>query len=105
MMAYSDCFVRMCWAGNQAGSICSAISLEEVAIVGSRRRSEEQVAGVALRWRDSTKSSCGRTHGTPNRAPRGKPALMKLITMPTRSPETTRKKGSEAVAAATGVRE
>jgi hypothetical protein len=31
--------------------------------------------------------------------------LMKLISMPTLSPETTRKKGNEAVAAATGAPE
>ena len=105
MMAYSGCFVLMCWAGNQAGCICSAISLEEVAIVACRWRQEEWVAGVASPWRDSAKSSCARTHGTPSHAPRGKPALMKLISMPTLSPETTRKKGSEAVAAATGAPE
>src|SRR5713226_7560625 len=91
--------------GRKSGCICSAISLEEVAIVACRWRQEEWVAGVASPWRDSAKSSCARTHGTPSHAPRGKPALMKLISMPTLSPETTRKKGSEAVAAATGAPE
>jgi hypothetical protein len=105
MMAYFGCFVPMCWAGNQAGSMCSVISLEEVAIVVCRWRWEEQVAGVASPWRDSAKSSCARTHGTPSHAPRGKPALMKLISMPTLSPETTRKKGSEAVPSARGAPE
>src|ERR1700688_4077970 len=36
MMAYSGCFVPMCWAESQVGSMCSAISLEEVAIVACR---------------------------------------------------------------------
>jgi hypothetical protein len=105
MMAYSGCFALTCWDGNQAGSMYFAISLEEVAIVGCRWCQDEQVAGVASAWRDSAKSSCARRHGTPSHARRGKPALMKLISMPTLSPETARKKGSEAVAAATGARE
>ena len=105
MMAYSGCFVPMCWAGNQAGSMCSAISLEEVAIVACRWCQKEWAPGAASLWRNSAKSSCAPTHGTPSHAPRSKPALMKLISMPTLSPETTRKKGSEAVAAATGAPE
>src|SRR5215204_2962631 len=35
-------------------------------------------AGAALPWRSSARSSCVPTHGTPNHARRGKPALMKL---------------------------
>jgi len=66
---------------------------------------DEWAPGAALPWRNSAKSSCAWTHGTRSHALRGKPALMKLISRPTLSPETTRKKGSEAVAAATGAPE
>src|ERR1700686_5256192 len=77
MMAYSGCFVPMCWAGNQAGFMCSAISLEEVAIGACRWRREEKVAGGAWAWRDPAKSSCARTKGT-SHALRSKPALMRF---------------------------
>ena len=50
-------------------------------------------------------SSCARRHGTPGHAPKGRPASMKSISMPTFSPVTIRKKGSEATAAATGAPE
>jgi hypothetical protein len=73
--------------------------------VALRWRQKEGAAGAASPWRNSAKSSCARTHGTPSHAPRGKPALMILISMPTLSLETTRKKGSEAVAAVTGAPE
>jgi len=33
MVVYSGCFVPMCWAENQADSMCFAINLEEVAVV------------------------------------------------------------------------
>ena len=103
MMDNPDCFVLMCWAGSQAGCMSSAISLEEVVTVACRWRQKEWVFGAAWPWRNSAKSSCARTHGTPSHAPRGKLALMKSISMPTLSPEKIRNKGSEAVAAATGV--
>jgi|HubBroStandDraft_4_1064222.scaffolds.fasta_scaffold18450_2 hypothetical protein len=102
MVVDSGCFVPMCWAENQADSMCFAISLEEVAIVARQWRKKEQAAGVASRWRDSAELSSVRTHGTPSHVPRGKPTLMKLISMPMLSSETTRKKGSEAVASARG---
>ena len=50
-------------------------------------------------------SSCARRHGTPGHAPKGRPASMKSISMPTFSPVTIRKKGSEAVGAVTGAPE
>jgi hypothetical protein len=37
MMAYVGCFVPMCWVESQADCICSAISLEEVAIAACQR--------------------------------------------------------------------
>ena len=101
MTAYFGCFVPMCWAGSPAGSMCSAISSEEVVIVSSRWPQKVGVSGVALPWRDSVKLSCARMPGTPSHTPRGKPALMKLISTLTLSPETIRKKDSEAVVAAT----
>jgi hypothetical protein len=45
------------------------------------------------------------THGTPSHAHRGKPASMKLISMPTLSPETTRNRGNEAIAVVTNAPE
>jgi hypothetical protein len=105
MMAYFGCFVPMCWVGNQASSVCCAISLAEVAIVAWRWRREESVAGAVSPWRNSAKSSCARTHGTPSHVPRGKPALMKLTSMPTLSRKKTRKKDREAVASARGAPE
>ena len=35
MKAYRDCFVPMCWAGSQAGSMLSSISLEEAVTAAS----------------------------------------------------------------------
>jgi len=96
-----DCFALMLGGESQAACMSSAISSEEVVIVSSRWPQKVGVSGVALPWRDSVKLSCARMPGTPSHAPRGKLALMKLISMLTLSPETTRKKGSEAVAAAT----
>lgn len=101
-MAYSGYFVRMCWAESQAGGICSAISSEEAAPVAWRWHQKEWAAGAASPWINSVKSSCARRLGTPNHAPRGKLASIKSISTPTLSPQTTHKKGSEAVAAATG---
>lgn len=105
MMACPGCFVPMCWDGNQAGSMCFAISLAEVAVLACRWGQEDRAPGVASPWRNSAKLNCARTHGTPSHAPRGKPALMKLISMPTLSPETTRNKGSKGVAAVAGTPE
>jgi hypothetical protein len=101
MMDNLGCFALMLEGESQAACMCSAISSEEVVIVSSRWPQKAEVSGVALPWRDSVKLSCARMPGTPSHAPRGKPALMKLISMLTLSPETIRKKGSEAVAAAT----
>src|SRR5947209_6403341 len=63
------------------------------------------VFGVAWLWRNSAKSSCVLTRGTPSHAPRSRPALMKSISIATLIPAMIRKRGSEAIAAATGVRE
>ena len=52
----------------------------------------------SLPWRNSAKSSCAPTHGTPSHAPGDKLASMKSTSTPTLSAETTRKKDSEAVA-------
>ena len=61
--------------------------------------------GVAWRWRNSARSSCAPVRGTPSHAPRSRPALMKSISIATLSPAMIRKRGSEAIAAATGARE
>jgi hypothetical protein len=53
----------------------------------------------------SAKSSCVLTRGTPSHAPRSRPALMKSISTQTLSPAMIRKRGSEAIAAATGAPE
>ena len=45
------------------------------------------------------------TRGTRSHAPRSRRALMKSISIPTLSPAVIRKRGSEAIAAVTGVRE
>jgi hypothetical protein len=96
-----DCFALMLGGESQAACMSSAISSEEVVIVSSRWPQKVGVSGVALPWRDSVKLSCAQMPGTLSHAPHGKPALMKLISMLTLSQETIRKKGSEAVAAAT----
>jgi len=101
MMDNLGCFALMLEGESLAACMSSAISSEDVVIVSSRWLQKVGVFGVAWLWRNSAKSSCVLTRGTPSHAPRGKPALMKLISMLTLSPETTHKKGSEAVAAAT----
>jgi hypothetical protein len=105
MMDNLDCFALTCWVESLAGFTCCATSLEAVVIVPNNWRRKVEASGVASLWRNSAKSSCAPAYGTAHHVPRGKPALIKLISMPTLSPETTRKKGSEAVAAATGARE
>jgi hypothetical protein len=102
MMAYSGCFARMCWAENQGGGMCSAISLEETAPVAWRWRQKEWALGAASPWRNSAKSSCARTNGTLSHAPRGKLVSMKSISTPTLSQKEIRSRGSEAVASAIG---
>src|ERR1035438_8413435 len=54
----------MYWAGSQAGSICSAISLEEAVTAVWRWYRKEWAAGVASPWRNSVRSICARRHGT-----------------------------------------
>ena len=66
---------------------------------------ERLAFGVVLRSRNSARSNSVAANGTPSRARRGRPALMKWISMSTLSPEKIRKKGSEAVAAATSAPE
>jgi len=105
MMNNPGCFALMLEVESQATCMSSAISLAEVAIVSNRWRYQTGVFGVVWLWRNSARSNCAMTRGTVSHAPRGKLASMKLISTPTLSPETTRKKGSEAVAAATGARE
>ena len=73
------------------GSSNSGLAVASEAMGGWRCLAVEKLSQV----------SCALMPGTPSHAHRGKPALMKLISMPTLSPETTRKKGSEAVAGAT----
>ena len=102
MMTYRACFVPMCWAGKQAGSTRSSISLQEAATAAYQWCQVEWAAGAASPWRNSAKSSCARTHGTPNHVPRGKLVLMKSISTSTLSRRKIRNKGSEGVAAATG---
>jgi len=105
MMDNSDCFALTCLAESLAGFTCCATSLEEVVIVPKRWRQKVEESGAASLWRNSAKSSCVPAYGAASHARRDRPALTKLISMPTLSPETTRRKGSEAVAAATGARE
>ena len=105
MMDNLDCFALTLGEENQAAYVSCAISSEEVVIVSSRWSQKVGVFGVAWLWRNSAKSSCALRRGTPNHAPRSKPALMKSISTPTLSLETTRKRGSEAVASATGTPE
>lgn len=82
----------------------SATSLEEV-VIACRWRQKVGAAGVASPWRNSVRSSCAPTPGTPSHARHGKLALMKLISILTLSPEIIRKKDNEAAAAATGAPE
>ena len=105
MMDNPDCFALMLGGENQAACMSSAISSEEVVIVSSRWPQKVGVFGVAWRWRDSAKLSCALTRGTPSHAPRSRPALMKSISIATLSPAMIRKRGSEVIAEATGVRE
>jgi len=99
------CFALMLGGESRAAYMSSAISSEEVVIVSSRWPQKVGVFGVAWLWRNSAKSSCAPTRGTPSHAPRSRPALMKSISIAAFSPAMIRKRGSEAIAAATGVRE
>src|SRR5215468_4079970 len=105
MMDNLECFALMLGGENQAACVSSAISSEEVVIVSNCWPQNIAVFGVAWLWRNSAKSSCALRRGTPNHAPRSKPALMKSISTPTLSLETTHKRGSEAVALAIGMPE
>jgi hypothetical protein len=105
MMDNPDCFALMLAVENQATYMSSVISSEEVVIVSSLWPQKVGVFGVAWLWRNSAKSSCALTRGTPSHAPRSRPALMKSISIPMLIPAKIRKRGSEAIAATTGVRE
>ena len=105
MMDNPDCFALMLGGGNHVACMSFAFSSEDAVIVSSRWPQKVGVFGVAWLWRNSAKSSCALTRGTPSRAPRSRPALMKSISIATLSPAMIRKRGSEAIAAATGVRE
>ena len=105
MMDNLGCFALMLGGESQAACMSSAISLVEVVIVSSRWPQKVGVFGVAWLWRNSAKSSCALTRGIPSHAPRGKLASMKSISTQTFSPAMIRKRGSEAIAAVTGVRE
>jgi hypothetical protein len=102
MMVSPDCFVLTYWDGSQAGFMYSANSLEEVVIVPCGWPRKAGAAGVASPWRNSVRSSCAPTPGTPSHARRGKLALMKLISIRTLSLKIARKKDNEATAALTG---
>ena len=89
--------------GRKAGRLTrSSISLEEAATAAYQWHQMEWAPGAASPWRNSAKSSCAPTHGTPNHVPRGKLVLMKSISTWTLSRTKIRNKGSEGVAAATG---
>ena len=105
MMDKLGCFALMLGGESQAAYMSSAISSEEVVIVSSRWPQKVGVFGVAWLWRNSVRSSCAPTPGTPSHARHGKLALMKLISILTLSPEIIRKKDNEATAAATGAPE
>ena len=105
MMDNPDCFALMLGGGKQAACMSFAISSEEAVIVSSRWPQKVGVFGGAWLWRNSAKSSCALMRGTPSHAPRSRPALMKLISIPRLSSAMIRKRGSEAIAAATSVRE
>jgi len=105
MMDNLDCFALMLAGESRAACMSSAISSQEVVIVSSRWPQKAGVFGAVWRWRNSVKSSCALARGTPRHAARSRPALMKSISIPTLSPAMIRKRGSEAIAAVTGVRE
>ena len=103
MMDNLGCFALMLGGESQAACMSSAISLEEVVIVSNRWPQKVGVFGAASLWRNSAKSNCALTRGTPSHAPRGKLASMKSISTPTLSRKKIRSRGSGAVAAAIGV--
>jgi hypothetical protein len=105
MMDSLDCSALMLGGESQPACMSSVISSEGVAIVSNRWPQRVGVFGVAWPWRNSAKWSCALTRGTPSHAPRSRPALMKSISIPTLSPAMIRKRGSDAIAAVTGVRE
>ena len=105
MMDNPDCFALMLGGENHVAGMSFASSSEDAVIVSSRWRQKVGVFGVAWLWRNSVRSSCAPTPGTPSHARRGKLALMKLISILTLSPEIIRKKDNEATAAATGAPE
>ena len=105
MMDNPDCFALTLGGENQAACMYSAISSEEVVVVSICWPLKVGVFGVAWLWRNSAKSSCAPTRGTPSHDPRSRPALMKSISIAVLNPAMIRKRDSEAIAAATGVRE
>ena len=105
MMDNPDGFALMLGGENQTACMSFAFSSAEAVIVLSRWPQKGGVFGVAWLWRNSAKSSCALMRGTPSHALRSRPALMKSISIPTLSSAMIRKRGSEAIAAATGVRE
>ena len=105
MMDNLDCSALMLAGESLAACMSSAISSEEAVIVSSRWSQKVGVFGVVWRWRNSVKLSCALARGTPSHAARSRPALIKSISMLTLSPAMIRKRGSEAIAAVTGVRE
>lgn len=76
-----------------------ATSSEELATVPSRWARRAEAFGVVSRWRNSAKSSCVWGHGTQSRAPIGRPALKKSISISMLNSEMSRKRDSEATAA------
>jgi hypothetical protein len=102
MMDNRGCFALMWEDESPADGMSSAISSEGVVILSGHWYPRAAVSGVASPWRNSTMSNCARGLGTPSHVPNGKPALMKWISIATLSPETIRKMGNEAVAAAKG---
>jgi hypothetical protein len=100
MTVCRDYCVRMCWAGNQAGSTRSSISMEEAVTAACRWRQKEWATDAASPWRNLAKSSCAPRHGIPSHAPGARPALMKLISTSI-SRKRIHSKGNAAVAATT----
>ena len=105
MVDNPDCFALTCWVDSRAGFTCCATSLEEVVIAPKRWRQKVEASGAASLWRNSAKSSCVRAYGTASHARRDRPVLRKWISIPTLSPEITRKRGNDATAAITGALE
>jgi hypothetical protein len=70
-------------------------------MVPNRWRQMEEASGVAWLWRSSAKSSCVPAYGTVSHARCDRPALRKWTSIPTLSPQMTRKMGNEATAAIT----